>query len=992
MTTSSLQYDLYDFVCTYHHRVRKLAAKDAQNAPASASLLSDAQNDAEQMSNEQRGEQMNRLLYKILNEIEQRIGNLPGGSELSTAEYFDEWAFLTWSLLSIINRLQRDGDDSKTFLDYGGKHFQEKIHAALVDLVNKAQRMQSPLGAPMNEQFERFYQAYVTSLISLHDLYTLSQQKWQSNEFEAQIHLFKEQLASCFQFQREFCNSHRFFVWQQLRSSQIHKMTKYNHNNKGFLSMAMSFYTHMLYNLGVLTARLQVTMGVCFDERNNKGFTKPELIQPLLHMVYNMVDMLISDSIVCIEPSQNSILVTNNLFPVKVVSLCQCTLYKRFQFQIVSEEVAAQIQGEIQHRRSFEPMSQVRPTPSAALLAMKPSTGVKRNNATANADGSGNTAHKKSDVNSKEWISIPPSYDPATQSWTATYPHLLCTTRQKDALLDTRSSAQTGKRPLFYFHVKAEIFGFTGIYQNAHTLSMPFAIATRRNQDCQVQRMMSSYTATCFWLYGTAIVDGITWKHFKELYAQYFAMNSEVNRSLVEEDFNVLEQKMHCPECEEVHYCLSQTPAQQQQSQMITFKNVLCPHLHYQVGKTDVRFSVWRGMLELLHLFSDQKTELKNMWESGLLLGFMERDKVNALLSEMDSGMIMHLSFIVGGCVLLNVKSSNGNQILNLEPLDLKRLQSKSLHEYLRDVLIAEKIDYILNSNHEWICVEEAMKLCQKSADAYLQSHPGEREITSNVTHSDKISVQETLRFTPMRVAVVTCKVQKTPEELAQEIPTLPTYTNEEFEQNLEKLMYRYGKTRMDVINLLNRKAITSAASVESPVQPPTISCVQLPTISTAPLQQAANQQQQPVTTSDFSISTSFFHKPAYTPDSLNNLYNNGRFVSPKQLKPFTQRLRPGFDSQQQISSPLPKQQKLELISPLAHPVSTIDNTTMLHAMQSMPHAQLPPHLSTTTAPCSIPFWSENSDFVPNADNKSTMNLSAPMSGPPNEITRFHAL
>jgi hypothetical protein len=37
-------------------------------------------------------------------------------------------------------------------------------------------------------------------------------------------------------------------------------MTKYGYNNKGFLSMAMSFYTHMLYNLGVLAARLQVSL------------------------------------------------------------------------------------------------------------------------------------------------------------------------------------------------------------------------------------------------------------------------------------------------------------------------------------------------------------------------------------------------------------------------------------------------------------------------------------------------------------------------------------------------------------------------------------------------------------------------------------------------------------------------------------------------------------------------------------------------------------
>jgi hypothetical protein len=56
-----------------------LAAKDANNASSSA-LLTDAQNDVESISNEQRGEQMNRLLYKILNEIEQRIGVLPGAS------------------------------------------------------------------------------------------------------------------------------------------------------------------------------------------------------------------------------------------------------------------------------------------------------------------------------------------------------------------------------------------------------------------------------------------------------------------------------------------------------------------------------------------------------------------------------------------------------------------------------------------------------------------------------------------------------------------------------------------------------------------------------------------------------------------------------------------------------------------------------------------------------------------------------------------------
>ncbi|KAK6043752.1 hypothetical protein COOONC_18743 [Cooperia oncophora] len=332
-----------------------------------------------------------------------------------------------------------------------------------------------------------------------------------------------------------------------------------------------------------------------------------------------------------------------------------------------------------------------------------------------------------------------------------------------------KATSPTGKRPIFYFHIKATMFSPSGSFATAHNLSLPFTIATRRNQDCQVQRMMSSYTATIFWLYGCNHQEGLLlqwvdtgmhWEQFKHLYKQHFKVNAGVQRGLIDGDFELLKYKLQCPDCQ----CTEDGATVNGVQQIVTFKNVLCPHLRYECGSTNVRFSVWRGMLELLQIFHDTRNNVRKLWEMGLLLGFLEFDEGDKLLEQHKSALIMRLSFVTGGTICFTVKSTahtldhRATRPIHLEPLDLKKLQTKCLKDYLRDIADAEKVKYILNASHQVVRITEV--LAQLGEGEVGSGAEGSRDISSNVTHSGDIAAMQHIRFTAMRIAVVTCKVK----------------------------------------------------------------------------------------------------------------------------------------------------------------------------------------------------------------------------------------
>uniref|UniRef100_A0A1I7XDC0 Fungal_trans domain-containing protein n=1 Tax=Heterorhabditis bacteriophora TaxID=37862 RepID=A0A1I7XDC0_HETBA len=364
------------------------------------------------------------------------------------------------------------------------------------------------------------------TMLDLHTLYrTMNHTVFHTQEdvegFRMQLQQFGEQtLVPCIDHFKTFCNKNCVTRWRSVRAAQINRMRDFRPLPDEPITDLVAFYSQMMYVLAVLGARLQ---GFRYDlTMNKKVFGSFDPVLPLSEAVFSALELLMSDCVLATEPSTSAILVTNNLFSMNCGALARGVVFKDFDIQVVSEETAEHIQSDMNRQRLLQQPAPISLAPSAALLAMKPTSGTKRSNAASNgdrlySDSANNTAHKKSDVNSKESVTIYPIYNSKNRYWAATYPHLLCTTRQKgrqsthNSFQDLSPAGQqidkaNGKRPIFYFHIRATMFSPSGRFATAHTLSLPFTIATRRNQ---VQRMMSSYTATIFWLYGCNHQDGL---------------------------------------------------------------------------------------------------------------------------------------------------------------------------------------------------------------------------------------------------------------------------------------------------------------------------------------------------------------------------------------------------------------------------------------------------------------------------------------------------
>lgn len=100
---------------------------------------------------------------------------------------------------------------------------------------------------------------------------------------------------------------------------------------------------------------------------------------------------------------------------------------------------------------------------------------------------------------------------------------------------------------------------------------------------------------------------------------------------------------------------------------------------------------MWRGILEVLQIFQDPKAAVKVLWEHYLMHGFLDTQSVVQLLSGRSNCMVVRLTFVLGGSVCVSYRNHCG-EIVHLEPLELKKLQAKSVLEYISDIAETAKV------------------------------------------------------------------------------------------------------------------------------------------------------------------------------------------------------------------------------------------------------------------------------------------------------------
>lgn len=371
------------------------------------------------------------------------------------------------------------------------------------------------------------------------------------------------------------------------------------------------------------------------------------------------------------------------------------------------------------------------------------------------------------------------------------------------------------QRDIYYLHCWTKLAIF-GTWYNVHTLSLPFVIPTRKNQDLQLHRMLKSYSATIFWLHVAGKQDGfmiewndyMSWSQFSQALNVYFMREARVTRGLSDFDFMLLREKAKCLDC--ASDCNGPLPADK-----LAYQNIICPHLFYQSGeKPLIKHSLWRALLDLIQLFQNERTKVRELWERGILGGLWSMDSVTKILARHARPVLLaRISLLSGGSIVLSFLSGNtasaangGLPIVHTEPIDQQQLARRNLIDCIADIAESEGVEYVLDCN---------LQPVPSGALVPSDASNGFQPLIKVRANSDQLGCPNTHRqytFHALKLSIVACRgiqsgVARTmaPASLMDTIRQAKSETNgaeseaKNFETELRELMQRYGYSRMDL-------------------------------------------------------------------------------------------------------------------------------------------------------------------------------------------------